>query len=166
MAGWSQTIIVGNVGRDVNFRYTQTGVPVADFSVAVTRRFGKSDSGERQEKTTWFRVSCWRNLAEVANQYVHKGSQIMVVGTVEASAYTDKNNQPAASLDLTADNFQLLGSRADREGGDDYQGGGSGGYSGGGGSGGAGNGGYSGGGSGSGSRGGSAPPDNIGDIPF
>ena len=154
MAGWSQTIIVGNVGRDVNFRFTPTGVPVADFSVAVTRRIGKRDDPERQEKTTWYRVTCWRNLAEVAKDYVRKGTQIMVVGTVEANAYTDKNNQPAASLDLTADNFQLLGSRADRESGDDYEGGG-GGYN-------SGGGGY-----GGGSRGGgSAPPDNIGDIPF
>lgn len=151
MAGWSQTIIVGNVGRDVNFRYTPTGVPVADFSVAVTRRIGRRDDPERQEKTTWYRVTCWRNLAEIANQYVRKGTQIMVVGTVEANAYMDKNNQAAASLDLTADNFQMLGSRSDREGGDaDYDGGG---Y----------NGGYSGGGN---NRGGSAPPDNIGDIPF
>jgi single-strand DNA-binding protein len=117
MAGWSQTIVVGNVGRDVTLRYTQSGVPVADFSVAVTRRFGGRDGGEQQEKTTWYKVTCWRNLAEIANQYVKKGMQVMVVGTVEVSAYTDKSGQPAATLELTANNFQMLGSRADREGG-------------------------------------------------
>ncbi|MBL8118496.1 MAG: single-stranded DNA-binding protein [Anaerolineae bacterium] len=121
MAGWSQTIIIGNVGRDVNLRYTQSGVPVADFSVAVTRRFGGRDGGERQEKTTWYRVTCWRNLAEIASQFVRKGTQVMVVGTVEASAYLDKSGQPAATIELTADNFQMLGSRQDGErGGDDY----------------------------------------------
>jgi single-strand DNA-binding protein len=138
MAGWQQMIIVGNVGRDVNFKYTQSGVPVADFSVAVTRRFGGRDGAERQEKTTWVRVTCWRNLAEIANQYVRKGTQIMVVGTAEVSSYLDKNNQPAATLELTADNFQMLGSRQDREGG-------------------AGNGDY---------NDFAAPPDNMGEIPF
>jgi single-strand DNA-binding protein len=115
MAGWSQTIIVGNVGRDPQLRYTQSGIPVCDFTVAVTRRTGRRDDPERSEKTVWHRVTCWRQLAEIANQYVRKGTQIMVVGVVEASAYMDKSGQPAASLDLTADNFQLLGSRADAE---------------------------------------------------
>lgn len=123
MTGWAQTIIVGNVGRDPNFKYTQSGIPVCDFSVAVTRRFGSQQEGaERQEKTTWYRVTCWRRLAEIANNYVRKGTQIMVVGTVEASAYIDKGGQPAATLELTADNFQLLGRREDREAGgyEDY----------------------------------------------
>ncbi len=116
MAGFAQTIIVGNVGRDPQLKYTQSGVAVCDFSVAVTRRLGKSDSGEQREKTTWYRVTVWRQQAEIAAQYVRKGTQIMVVGTVEASAYLDKAGQPAASLELTADNFQLLGRRDEAEG--------------------------------------------------
>lgn len=141
MAGWSQTIIVGNVGRDVNFKYTQSGVPVADFSVAVTRRFGGRDGGEKQEKTTWYRVTCWRNLAEIANQYIRKGTQVMVVGQAEVSAYLDKSGQPAATLEITADNFQMLGGRG--EGGEGRSGGG-GDYND-----------YA-----------PPPPDNMGDIPF
>jgi single-strand DNA-binding protein len=137
MAGWSQTLIIGNVGRDPTFKYTQSGIAVCDFSVAVTRRFGGRDGAEKQEKTTWYRVTAWRNLAEVANSYVRKGTQIMVVGQVEVSAYLDKNNQPAASLELTADNFQLLGSRVDREAGEGGQ--------------------Y---------EDFAPPPDNMGDIPF
>ena len=90
MAGWSQTIIVGNVGRDVNFKYTQSGVPVADFSVAVTRRFGGRDGAEKQEKTTWYKVTCWRNLAEIANQYIRKGMQVMVVGLVVPAGVDDQ----------------------------------------------------------------------------
>lgn len=116
MAGYQQMIIVGNVGRDVTLRYTQSGVAVADFSVAVTRRFGSGE--QRTEKTLWVRVTCWRNLAEIANQYVKKGTQIMVVGTVEVSAYLDKAGQPAATLELTADNFQLLGSRGEGQQGE------------------------------------------------
>lgn len=116
MAGWSQTIIVGNVGREVSFKYTQSGVPVADFSVAVTRRFGGKDGAEKQEVTTWYRVTCWRNLAEIANQYVRKGTQVMVVGQADVSSYLDKAGQPAATLELTADNFQMLGGRGNDSG--------------------------------------------------
>ncbi len=116
MAGWSQTIIVGNIGRDPSFKYTQSGVPVADFSVAVTRKFGPADN--RQEKTVWYKVTCWRNLAEIANQYVRKGGQIMVVANdVKVSAYTNKAGEAAASLELTADTFQLLGSKSDNSNG-------------------------------------------------
>lgn len=147
MAGWTQTIVVGNVGRDVNFKYTQSGIPVADFSVAVTIKRGSAEN--RTEKTIWYRVTCWRQLAEIAKEYVKKGQQIMVVGTCEASAYNGKDGTPQASLDLTADNFQLLGRRDDNDpGGGSYSGGGQRGSSGGS---------YSGGGE---------PPDNVGDIPF
>lgn len=121
MAGWSQTIIVGNVGRDPVLKYTQSGIAVCDFSVAVTRRFGGRDGGERREKTYWFRVTCWRQLAEIANTYVKKGTQVMVVGTVEASAYLDKSGQPASSLELTADTFQMLGRRDDVESSGSYE---------------------------------------------
>ena len=127
MAGYQQTIIVGNVGRDPNFKYTQGGVAVCDFSVAVTRRSGGRSTDQnqaqgqpREEKTTWFRVTCWREQAEIANQYIRKGMQVMVVGTVEVNPYIDKNNQPAATLDLTAQTFQMLGSRADNQGGGEY----------------------------------------------
>lgn len=113
MSGWSQTIIVGNVGRDVEMRYTQAGIPVASFSVAVTRKFGSGD--DRQEKTTWYKVTCWRQLAEIASQYVKKGMQVMVVGTVDVSAYINKEGAAAASLELTADTLQMLGGRGEAE---------------------------------------------------
>lgn len=111
MPNWMQTIIVGHVGRDVTLRYTQDGTPVCDFSVAVTTKSGKGEN--RVEKTTWFKVTCWRQLAETAKEYVRKGGAIMVVGTINVSAYTDKSGQPAASLELNADKLVLLGSRAD-----------------------------------------------------
>jgi single-strand DNA-binding protein len=97
---------------------------------------------ERQEKTIWFRVAAWRELGERCQQYLSKGKQVMVIGTIDARAYTDNAGQPAASLELTARDVRFLGTRADSEGGD------MGGYSGGG-------------------RSYSAPsPDNVDDIPF
>lgn len=125
MAGWSQTIIIGNVGRDPEMRYLQNGAAVCSFSVAVTKRWNDKNSNEQKEKTTWYRVSCWRQLAETANNYVKKGMSIMVVGNVETRPYLDNAGQPAASLDLTADTFQFLGQRGEGQGsGGDYDDGG------------------------------------------
>lgn len=107
MAAYNQLTIVGNVGKDPAMRYTKDGVPVCDFSVAVNEKRG----GE--ETTLWVRVTCWRQLAEIANQYVRKGAPVMVAGRANVSAYTNKAGQPAASLELTADKLVLLGSRAD-----------------------------------------------------
>ena len=114
MAGYSYTMIIGNVGRDPYMRYTQSGVAVCDFSVAVTRRWTDS-AGARQEQTTWFLVSAWRALAETCNEYVRKGMQIMVSGEIDASAYAAKDGKPRASLELTARDVQFLGRRADAD---------------------------------------------------
>lgn len=138
MAGWHQTIVIGNVGRDPELRYTQSGQAVCDFSIAVTERWTDRQSNEQREKTTWYKVSAWGQLGETANQYLSKGRQVMVVGNVEARAYMDRNNQPAASLDLRARDIRFLGSRQDQQGGTagdqgDYA---------------------------------APPPDNLGDIPF
>ena len=125
MAGYQQTIIIGNVGRDPELRYTPSGVAVCDFSVAVSRRWNDRQSGEPREKTTWFRVSAWRQLAETVNQYVHKGMQIMVVGEIDSSAYIGQDGEARSSLELTAQNVQFLGrpgERMDMPGDDDYQG--------------------------------------------
>jgi single-strand DNA-binding protein len=123
MSGYMQLIIVGNVGRDPELKYLQNGVPVCNFSVAVNTVTGRGET--RQEKTTWVRVAAWRELAEVCQQYLTKGRQIMVIGTVEARAYTDQGGQAQASLDMTARDVKFLGSR---EGAGAPAGGGEGGY--------------------------------------
>jgi single-strand DNA-binding protein len=114
MAGYQYTIIIGNVGRDPELRYTPSGVAVCDFSVAVSRRWTDRTTNEQREETTWFSVSAWRNLAETVNQYVHKGMQIMVTGRVNADAYIGQDGQPRASLKLTALDVQFLGRRGER----------------------------------------------------
>lgn len=115
MAGYQYTIIIGNVGRDPELRYTQSGVAVCDFTVAVSRRWNDRATNEQREKTTWFRVSAWRALAETVNQYVHKGMQIMVAGEVDASAFTGQDGQPRASLEITARDIKFLGRRGEVE---------------------------------------------------
>lgn len=113
---YQQLTIVGNVGRDPELRYTQGGVAVCDFSVATNERWTDKDTNEQREKTTWFKVSCWRGLAETCNEYLTKGRQVMVVGTVDASAWTGNDGEPRATLELTARTVQFLGSRDDSEG--------------------------------------------------
>jgi single-strand DNA-binding protein len=110
---YQYTVIAGNVGRDPEMRYTQSGQAVCDFSVAVNRRWTDRNSNEQREKTTWFRVTCWGRLAETVNQYVQKGRQILVTGEVDASAWTDGDGNPRATLELTARDVKFLGRRDD-----------------------------------------------------
>lgn len=111
---FQQTMIIGNLGRDPEMRYTSNGKAVCDFSVAVSRQYTDS-SGQRQEKTTWFRVTAWEKLGELCNQYLTKGRQVMVIGEVSASAYMPKDGgtEPRATIELRADTVKFLGNRGE-----------------------------------------------------
>jgi len=113
---YQYTVIVGNVGRDPELRYTPQGQAVCDFSVAVNRRWTDRDSNEQREKTTWFRVTCWRGLAETVSQYVTKGRQVLITGEVDASAWLDPEGNARATLEITARDVKFLGSRNDVQG--------------------------------------------------
>jgi single-strand DNA-binding protein len=113
--GYEQTIIVGSVGRDVEAKTTGGGSNLATFSVAVSNKWTDKQSGEKRESTNWYRVTAWGKLADIAAQYVRKGTQIMVVGTVTASAFMGQDGEPRASLELRADSFQLLSGRNEDE---------------------------------------------------
>src|SRR5687767_5902914 len=120
MAGISKVTIIGNLGRDPETRYTPNGTMNVTFSMAVNRVF-RDQAGQQQERTTWFRVTAWGRLAETLdgltqNGYVTKGKQVYVEGRLEAREYQDPQGQTRTSLDVTANEFQLLGSRADAEG--------------------------------------------------
>ncbi|MEA3335241.1 MAG: single-stranded DNA-binding protein [Chloroflexota bacterium] len=107
---YSKTTIVGHLGRDPELRYTPSGAAVCSFTVATNRRWTGQD-GEQQEKTTWFRVTAWRKLAELCNQYLSKGRLVLVEGDIEASAWTSQDGEARASLELTARNVRFLGGR-------------------------------------------------------
>ncbi len=136
---YQKIVIIGHVGRDPEMRYTPSGVPVTSFTVATNRRW-TNQNGEAQEKTTWFRVTCWRKQAEIAAQYLQKGKLVLVEGEVEAQAYTDREGSARASLEITANTFKMLGTKGDTlegvpaaggravapgNGGEEYTGGGS-----------------------------------------
>jgi single-strand DNA-binding protein len=113
---FQQCIIIGNLGRDPEMRYTAEGTPVTSFTVAVNRRWTNPE-GNTAEKTWWFKVTCWRKLAETTNQYLKKGRQVMVIGEIDASAFTGQDGQPRASLELTARDVRFLGGRDESVGG-------------------------------------------------
>lgn len=108
---YQQLIIVGNLGRDPEMRYTASGVPVTNFTVAVNRVWTGQD-GQRQEKTTWFRVAAWRQLAERCGQYLTKGQKVMVIGELDdPNVWTDQQGNARASLEMTARDVRFLSSR-------------------------------------------------------
>ena len=113
MAGWHQTIVIGYVGKDAQMQYTQTGIAVTGFSVAVTEVWKDKNSGEKREKTTWYNVSVWNKMAEICSQYVRKGMQIMIKGSVSAQGYTNNAGEVTASLKLDAREVKFLGNRKD-----------------------------------------------------
>jgi single-strand DNA-binding protein len=111
---YQSTVVVGHLGRDPEMRYTPDGTPVTTFSVATSRKWTNAE-GEPQERTTWFRVSTWRKLAETCNQYLTKGRLVLVEGDIDASAWTDKTSGEArASLELRARIVRFLGGRGER----------------------------------------------------
>ena len=117
MASVSKIVIIGNVGRDPELRMTPNGRPVCEFSVAVNRVTGRSDGGDRQEQTDWYRVSCWSQLAERAQQMITKGRLVFVEGRFTPRTYTDREGRERMSLDISANDFQMLDPRPGREGG-------------------------------------------------
>jgi single-strand DNA-binding protein len=128
VAGVAKITLIGNLGRDPETRYTPSGVMNVQFSVAASRRW-TDQSGQQQERTTWFRVTAWRRLAETLDKltqdgYLAKGRQVYVLGNIEAREYQDQQGQTRTSLDVTADEVLMLGNRGDSDGGS-FRGGGS-----------------------------------------
>lgn len=112
MASFNKITIVGYLGRDPELRYTPDGTPVCDFSVATTER-RKDRSGEPQDITTWFRVTAWRRLAELANQYLTKGKQVYIEGRLIQKEFQDRDGNTRFNLEVTASDIQFLGARGD-----------------------------------------------------
>jgi single-strand DNA-binding protein len=105
---FQSTTLVGSLGSDPVSRTLPGGDTVVSFSVAVNKTW-KDAQGQRKEKTTWWRVSCWRKLAEIASTYLTKGSKVLIMGDdAEARAYQNRDGQWVASLEITAQTLKLL----------------------------------------------------------
>ena len=116
---YHKVIFAGNLGRDPEMRYTPDGTPVTTFSVATNRRWTNAD-GSRGEETAWFRVSAWRRQAEICNEYLRKGRQVLVEGQLRPDpatggprVWTGNDNVPRASFEVTALRVVFLGGRGE-----------------------------------------------------
>ena len=116
MASINKVIIIGNLGRDPETRYMPDGGAICNISVATTDKW-KDKNGEMQEKTEWHRVAFFGKLAEIAGEYLKKGSQVYVEGRLQTRKWQDKDGQDKYSTEIVANQMQMLGSRQGSGGG-------------------------------------------------
>jgi single-strand DNA-binding protein len=121
--GINKVILVGNLGADPEVRYTGGGTAIASLRIATSEQWTDKQSGQKQERTEWHRVKLFGRLAEIAGEYLKKGSQIYVEGSLRTDKYTDKDGIERYSTDIIANDLQMLGGRG-AEGGSGAGGGG------------------------------------------
>ena len=109
----NKVIIVGNLGRDPENRYLPSGEQVTSIAVATTDRWRDKTSGEQKEQTEWHRISFFGKLAEIAGQYLKKGSQVYIEGRLRTRKYTDKEGIDRYATEIIADTMQMLGNKQD-----------------------------------------------------
>ena len=108
----NKVILVGRLGRDPETRYTGGGQAVANFSVATDESY-KDKNGERQKRTEWHKIVVWGKQAEIAQQYLKKGSLVFIEGRIQSREWQDKEGQKRTSFEIVANNFRMLGGRSD-----------------------------------------------------
>lgn len=111
MASVNKVIIVGNLGRDPEVRYSASGDAMCNITVATTDTWKDKATGERKEATEWHRISFFGRLAEIAGQYLKKGSQVYVEGSLRTRKWTDKEGQERYTTEIRADEMKMLGGR-------------------------------------------------------
>lgn len=109
---FNKIILVGNLGRDPELRYTPQGNPVCHFTMATNEK-RRDRAGETQDVTTWFRVTLWGRQAETASQYLTKGQSVYVEGRLRVEEWTDRDGKPRYTLEVNATDMQFLGRRSD-----------------------------------------------------
>ena len=124
MGSLNRVQLIGNLGRDPELRYTPEGTPVCNFSVATTEAW-TSKTGDKQEKTEWHRISMWGKVGEIAGQYLKKGRQVYVEGSIRSREYVDKEGVKKTAFEIRADRMVMLSGRgAEGGGGEGGEGGG------------------------------------------
>lgn len=116
MRSLNKAMIIGHLGNDPDVRYTPSNTAVANFSVATSERY-KDAQGEWQEKTQWHRIVAWNRLAEIAQQYLKKGSQVYIEGPIETRSWEGQDGQTRYTTEIKALTLIMLDSRGDMQGG-------------------------------------------------
>jgi len=114
MAGVNKVILIGNLGKDPELRYTPDGTPVANFSIATSDSWVDKQSGEKREKTEWHRIVAWRRLAEICSEYLTKGRQVFIEGKLQTRSW-EKDDVTRYTTEIIARDVQFLGRRQDND---------------------------------------------------
>ena len=109
--GVNKVILIGNLGQDPDTKYMPSGSAVTNLSIATSESFKDKETGEQQERTEWHRVAMFGRLAEIAGEYLRKGSQVYIEGRLRTRKWQDKQGQDRYSTEIVADQMQMLGSR-------------------------------------------------------
>ncbi len=118
--GVNKVILIGNLGADPEVRYTPSGVPVANISIATSETWNDRNTGGRQERTEWHRVVLWRKLAEIAGQYLKKGSRIYIEGKLQTRSWDDQSGQKRYTTEVVAHELEMMDARSAGDGGGGY----------------------------------------------
>ncbi len=117
MASLNKVMLIGNLGKDPEVRFTASGQAVASFSLATSEKF-KGKSGEWEERTEWHNITLWGKLAEIAGEYLSKGKTIYVEGRLQTRKWQDKSGNDRYTTDIVGDKMQMLSPKGERSGGD------------------------------------------------
>lgn len=123
MAGLNKVMLIGNLGRDPEIRYSQNGLAVVNFSIATSESWTDKNSGQKQEKTEWHRIVAFGKQAEILEKYLSKGSSVYIEGRLQTRNW-EKDGQTHYTTEIVTSNFQFLGGRPGGQGGEYQQGGG------------------------------------------
>lgn len=117
MASLNKVMLIGNLGKDPEVRYTGSGQAVASFSLATSERFKNKQSGEWEEKTEWHRVTLWGKQAEVAGEYLARGKTVFIEGRLQTRKWTDRDGNEKYTTEIVGERMQMLGGKGDGGGG-------------------------------------------------
>lgn len=109
---FNKVLLIGNVGKEPEVRHLESGTAVASFTLATTERF-KDKNGVFSDQTEWHNIVCWRNLADLTEKYITKGTQLFIEGKIRTRSWTDQSGQKRYTTEIIADNIRLLGKKGD-----------------------------------------------------
>jgi len=120
MASLNKVMLIGNLGKDPEVRYTASGQAVASFNLATTEKF-KNKNGEWEERTEWHRITLWARLAEIAGEYLSKGKTVYIEGRLQTREY-EKDGIKRYTTEIVGEKMQMLSPKGERRGGDSHSG--------------------------------------------
>jgi single-strand DNA-binding protein len=115
MGSLNKVMLIGNLGKDPEVRAIPSGAKVANFSIATTDSYTDKNTNQKVEKTEWHNIVMWRGLAEIAEKYLRKGSQVYIEGRLQTRSWDDQNGQKRYTTEVIADQMQMLGSPRNRQ---------------------------------------------------